>query len=482
MALAFAAPAQAVLEEPDLCGDASVGESTHDLAGGIGDGTPGKAFLCGQPWNDLPPFQEWAPQQGAPDPIDPSGEFDRNRAYIIGPNGQAANWSGISTNSIIASAIEGFGSGLVVAAFTAAAFPPASWVAAVGVEVATVTVSVLRDVGTQLYTAYEDMSASDWDFYVPGDSGSGDWRGWVIWDGLGEVQTVTIDPHLVNQYYYNMQDYADKAPMAYIRLYVGVSQRPVNQGDGIVDDAWTANSNGQSAFSSGAGDRGSVRRGRAGVARVDLRPGNQRLTGTAANDELSARVGNNALLGAGGHDQLGGGPGADVLRGGPGSDELRAFGGDDQLRGGPGSDVLLGHSGADALAGGPGDDVLSDGPGRRSGGRTLLLGGPGRDFVIARDGDGDDELHCGPGRDVAVADRFDTIAGDCERVMLRPPPRGTNPPAMGHAVGRPPGSAQPEWGFSTLLRAHRVRSSPGRGSAPLHSPRLERRVRQAGRG
>lgn len=230
--LAHVPAARAVEGQPDLCGGLDVGESFHQLAPNIGDGTGGKLFVCGEPETDMPPYQEFTPDQSAPDPIDPSGNFNSNYAYIIGPNGAAANWTGISGNQILVAAIEGLGEGLAVDAFVAWAFPPLTWAAAVGSAVASLTANVLVNIGNQLYGAYEDMAASDWDFYVPSN-----WHGWIFWDGLGEVQTVTIDPHIVNQYFYNLQDYTPNDPDAYVRLYVGVSQRPVGQGDGKIGRA-----------------------------------------------------------------------------------------------------------------------------------------------------------------------------------------------------------------------------------------------------
>lgn len=75
----------------------------------------------------------------------------------------------------------------------------------------------------------------------------------------------------------------------------------------------------------------------------------------------------------------------------------------DVLSGGPGNDVLLGRGGADRLDGGPG--------------RDLLQGGAGNDTLIARDGDRD-AVHCGPGRDVVLADRGDGLRRGCEIVKF----------------------------------------------------------------
>jgi Ca2+-binding RTX toxin-like protein len=481
LALGLAPPAGATLNEPDLCGDINSGQSTHLLNSGIGDGTPGKEFLCGDTITDIPAGAEVEPDQDAPDAIDSSGDFDTNYAYIIGPNGAAANWTGISGTQVLVAAAEGIGEGVAVSAFIAWAFPPATLAATFTSIVAGAVANTLVNIGTQIWDDYSDMSGSDWDFFVPADSGSGDWNGWLAWDGLGEVQTVSIDPHILNSWWYDISDYADESPPVYVRLYTGVSQRPVSQGDGIVQDAWNVASDGGNAFASGAARQTPQPVGRVGIARVVLEGNRTTRRGTPRNDELSVKVGNHTLDGRGGHDQLGGGPGDDVLVGGPGHDELRAFNGNDQLLGGPGHDLLFGHAGDDALVGGAGDDMLIDGPGRRSGGRSIMIGGPGRDFLVARDGRGDDELRCGPGRDVALADPSDTIAKDCERAMVRRPPRGTKPPSMGHPVGRPPGAAQPEWGFETMLRSHEVRARAGRGKAPRYSDTLDAALGRIGR-
>ena len=45
----------------------------------------------------------------------------------------------------------------------------------------------------------------------------------------------------------------------------------------------------------------------------------------------------------------------------------------------------------------------------------MLVGGSGRDLVLARDGD-IDRILCGPGRDTVRADNDDRVAGDCEVV------------------------------------------------------------------
>ena len=95
---------------------------------------------------------------------------------------------------------------------------------------------------------------------------------------------------------------------------------------------------------------------------------------------------------------------ADVVRGGRGNDTLRGLGGNDRLYGGIGNDRLLGGPGNDRLEGHKGRDKLD--------------GGTGADRLEARDG-AKDVILCGPGHDVVIADRLDTIAKTCEVVRRR---------------------------------------------------------------
>jgi RTX calcium-binding nonapeptide repeat (4 copies) len=95
--------------------------------------------------------------------------------------------------------------------------------------------------------------------------------------------------------------------------------------------------------------------------------------------------------------------------------EARMRGGDDifemrspadeglQLRGGDGADTVTGRSGFDRLFGDRGAD--------------RLIGGAGRDRLHADDGDPDQAINCGPGRDLAILDsRHDPKPIRCERV------------------------------------------------------------------
>lgn len=95
-----------------------------------------------------------------------------------------------------------------------------------------------------------------------------------------------------------------------------------------------------------------------------------------------------------------------------GNDVLRGTSRNDQLYGLGGADVLSGLAGHDLLDGGRGNDRLVGGPGR-----DRLVGGPGDDSISSVDGQRD-SVDCGGGRDTAVIDRLDRVAG-CERIQRR---------------------------------------------------------------
>ena len=144
-----------------------------------------------------------------------------------------------------------------------------------------------------------------------------------------------------------------------------------------------------------------------------------------------------------GNDRITGGAGADCIDGGPGNDRIAGLAGADTLEGAAGRDQVTGGAGGDAVSGGAGDDVLSGGPGpdRISDVATAytpgfasanrLAAGPGADRVDAANGRRDN-VHCGSGRDLAVADREDKLEG-CERKRFR---RSPLPEAAPHAGGR----------------------------------------------
>jgi hypothetical protein len=160
-----------------------------------------------------------------------------------------------------------------------------------------------------------------------------------------------------------------------------------------------------------ATDRNDVRTGTSGADVVFGRGGSDLLRGLAGSDCLAGQSGNDRLFGGSGRDSLLGGTGADILGGATGSDRLYGDAGRDRLAGGAGSDLL---------DGGAGDDRLSD-----ASGRDRFVGGAGNDTVVARDATPlgrriADSVRCGGGtRDVALVDRRDVVARDCERVRRR---------------------------------------------------------------
>jgi len=154
--------------------------------------------------------------------------------------------------------------------------------------------------------------------------------------------------------------------------------------------------------------------------------GDDTRTGTPRTDIVFGLGGNDLLRGAAGSDCLYGDRGTDRLEGNAGADRLFGGVGADRMLGGSGPDRLAGDAGNDRLVGGPGDDRASGGEGRDlledGSGRDQFNGGAGNDRVDARDASlagrrVADTVTCGAGgNDVALADRRDRVARDCETV------------------------------------------------------------------
>jgi Ca2+-binding RTX toxin-like protein len=172
---------------------------------------------------------------------------------------------------------------------------------------------------------------------------------------------------------------------------------------------------------------------------VDARAGRDRVHGGEGNDTLNGGRGCDRVHGGAGDDTIDGGPGFsfgrfrcerlfgghgnDVVNGGPGRDFMSGGQGDDRQSGGPGADKIFANPGRDSSDGGEGPDVLwalarvdvtaiGDPDGDE------LTGGGARDLFLVRDGEAD-LVHCGEGRDHVVADQFDQVDNDCERVIRR---------------------------------------------------------------
>ena len=177
--------------------------------------------------------------------------------------------------------------------------------------------------------------------------------------------------------------------------------------------------------------------------------------GLAGDDTLWGGHGDDFIDGHAGDDDIDGGPGFDSIQAnaigdtvltdtsydGFGTDSLAsveratihgtpedqtidasAFSGATQILGDAGADTLLGGSGADTLAGGEGADKLVGGAGK-----DAYSAGAGDDEVFSSDGVAE-QVECGEGADVAVADQLDGVPG-CEQVNRgeaapEPPPVG----------------------------------------------------------
>jgi Ca2+-binding RTX toxin-like protein len=145
--------------------------------------------------------------------------------------------------------------------------------------------------------------------------------------------------------------------------------------------------------------------------------------GTNGHDVLRGTDGKDNLLGLGGQDDIFGKGGSDNLVGGPGKDNVlggdeRPGGGDKNLAGGPGNDLVLGGKGSDNIVGEDGNDGAF---GAR--GADKILGGDGNDVLLSVlfgvNAPADrDVVACGDGFDRVLADRKDTVARDCEKVVV----------------------------------------------------------------
>lgn len=125
-----------------------------------------------------------------------------------------------------------------------------------------------------------------------------------------------------------------------------------------------------------------------------------------------------------------GGPGRDLLFGDAFSESLAGGPGNDRLYAGAGDDRLSDPSGANVLDAGPGNDVINFGVSYGPGlvdleailpdPPDLFDGGPGDDRILSSNGVAD-EIICGPGEDLLVADRLDPTPADCETITIWDP-------------------------------------------------------------
>jgi Ca2+-binding RTX toxin-like protein len=138
--------------------------------------------------------------------------------------------------------------------------------------------------------------------------------------------------------------------------------------------------------------------------------GDDLMRGTPLEDSLFGKAGADRMFGAGGPDYVDGEWGADELHGGPGDDTMAGRSGDDRIFGEDGDDTITGDRGEDRIAGGGGADQLFGNLDP-----DVVSGGSGDDRINVVRGDLD-EVRCGAGRDVVLADPRDQVARDCEDV------------------------------------------------------------------
>jgi len=91
----------------------------------------------------------------------------------------------------------------------------------------------------------------------------------------------------------------------------------------------------------------------------------------------------------------------------------------DEIFGTAAADTARAYSGPDVVSGLAGDDRLFGGDGRDQisgdAGSDTIFAGRGNDRITTRDGELD-QITCGKGRDVVIADALDVVARDCESV------------------------------------------------------------------
>ena len=150
-----------------------------------------------------------------------------------------------------------------------------------------------------------------------------------------------------------------------------------------------------------------------GEDRMSGSSGNDGLRGGSSPDRINGGFGNDRLHGQAGGDRIAGSRGRDRVNGGSSNDVISSGSSNDRAAGDQGNDRINGNSGNDALFGNSGNDRITG-----STGADRISGGGGNDRINSRDGRRD-RLDCGRGRDRLIADRFDRVARNCERVSRR---------------------------------------------------------------
>jgi Ca2+-binding RTX toxin-like protein len=150
--------------------------------------------------------------------------------------------------------------------------------------------------------------------------------------------------------------------------------------------------------------------------------------GTKNRDNIDGTQYDDRIAGLGDHDALYGSRGDDRLEGGPGDDYVEGGSGENRLEGGPGNDTFLSYSENDTFYGGEGRDTMEDPS--PFGGRfpdsptpppdtDRAYGGADDDRIDVHDGDTDDVVSCGDGRDTVRFDKIGTASDKLEGCEVR---------------------------------------------------------------
>jgi Ca2+-binding RTX toxin-like protein len=121
--------------------------------------------------------------------------------------------------------------------------------------------------------------------------------------------------------------------------------------------------------------------------------GDERISGTSANNLYETGYGNDTVLAWTGND---------TVRAGADNDHVSGQDGNDSIDGGDGTDIVLGGAGQDTVTGGAGSDMIVGGTGADLLNGDALLGVQGDDQFRWNPGDGNDTINGGGGTDLLI--------------------------------------------------------------------------------
>jgi serralysin len=141
---------------------------------------------------------------------------------------------------------------------------------------------------------------------------------------------------------------------------------------------------------------------------LDLKDGNDVVTNSSTVTIFAyGGPGNDVLTGGAADEGLFGDDGDDVVNGNAGSDFLNGGSGNDEVNGGSGDDQIDDPEGDDKLNGGSGDDRIQE-----DGGIDTISGDSGTDTIFSLDNT-KDTINCGSGTDSYAIDAVD-VRSSCE--------------------------------------------------------------------